>query len=83
MERQVANTLNICNGSSTTAIYNIPLNSLILVWREGNTGQLGYWAGLYNLLNVEGETCTINLLSGPMKFRSIIVKPYLIDPKYI
>ena len=71
------------NGLSTTAIHNLPLNSLILVWREGNTGQFGYWAGPYNLLNVEGEMCTVNLPSGPMKFRSTVVKPYLTDPEHI
>jgi hypothetical protein len=26
---------------------------------------------------VEGETCTVKLLSGPTSFRSTVVKPYL------
>ena len=30
-ERQVANTLNIRNGPKTDTIYNLPLNSLVLV----------------------------------------------------
>jgi hypothetical protein len=71
------------NGPSTTAIYNLLLNSLILVWREGNIGQLRYWAGLYNLLNVKGEIYTVNLLSSFMKFRSTVVKLYLTNPEYI
>jgi hypothetical protein len=56
---------------------------LILVWREGNIGQLRYWAGPYNLLNIKGEICTVNLPNGPMKFHSTVVKLYLIDPEYI
>ena len=71
------------NGPNITAIYNLPLNSLILVQRESNTGQLKYQVGLYNLLNIKGEIYTINLFSGPTKFRSTVIKPYLIDPKYI
>ena len=70
------------NRPSTTAIYNLPLNSLVLVWREGNTIQLRYWAGLYNLLNIKEEIYTVNILSGPIKFYNTVIKPYLIDPKY-
>ena len=81
-ERQVADALNMRNDYSTTAIHNLLLNSLVLVWREGNTGQPGYWTGPYNLLNVEGETCTVNLPSGPTKFRSTVVKLYLTDPEH-
>jgi len=73
----------MCNGPSITTIYNLLLNSLILVWRENNIRQLRYWTGPYNLLNVKEEMCTVNLLSGPIKFYSIVVKPYLTDFKYI
>ena len=73
----------MCNSPSTTAIHNLPLNSLILVWREGNIKQLKYWAELYNLLNIKGEMCTVNLLSSPIKFHSTVIKLYLIDPEYI
>jgi hypothetical protein len=38
-ERQVANALNMRNGPKTDAVHNLPLNSPVLVWREGNTGQ--------------------------------------------
>ena len=71
------------NSPSTTTIHDLPLNSLVLVWREGNTGQPRYWAGLYNLLNIKGEIYTVNLPSGPMKFHSTGVKPYLTDPRHI
>ena len=38
-KRQVADALNIRNGPSTSAVYILVLNSPVLVWREGNTGQ--------------------------------------------
>ena len=38
----MADTLNIHNGPKTTAIYNLPLNSPVLVYREGPTGQPSY-----------------------------------------
>jgi hypothetical protein len=90
-ERQVADALSMRNGPKTDAVHNLPPNSPVLVWREGNTGQAGHWDGPYNLLTVEGETCTVKLPSGPTSFRSTVVKPYLqlestesdpeIDPK--
>ena len=80
-ERQVADALNMRNGPKTTAIYNLPLNSLILIQRERPTGQPGYWSGLYNLLSIENETCTVQLPYKPTNFHNIVIKPYLIDPK--
>jgi hypothetical protein len=41
-EHQMADTLNIYNRPKITAIYNLPLNSPILVWREGPIGQSSY-----------------------------------------
>jgi hypothetical protein len=46
-KRQVADALNMRNGPKTTAIHDLPLNSPVLVWREGPTGQPGYWSGPY------------------------------------
>ena len=40
-ERQINNALNQRNGPSVDAIHNLPLNSDVLVGREGNTGQSG------------------------------------------
>ncbi len=79
-ERQVADALNTRNGPNTAAVHDLPLNAQVLVWREGNTGQSRGWTGPYNLLNVDGETCTVNLPGGPTNFRSTVVKPYLTDP---
>jgi hypothetical protein len=58
-ERQVTEALRTRNGPQTNDIYDLPLNSEVLVWREGNTGQLGHWDGLFTLLTVSGETYTI------------------------
>jgi len=69
------------NGLNVTVIHDLSLNSPVLVWREGNTGQSGHWDGLFDLLTIEGETCIIKLSSGPTTFRSTVVKPYLQDPQ--
>ena len=65
------------NGPKTNMVYDLPLNSLVLVWREGNIGQARHWDGLYNLLTVKGETCTVKLPNGLIFFQSMVVKPYL------
>jgi hypothetical protein len=74
--RQVKNALNTRNGPSSTLVHRLPLNSDVLVWREGGTGYPGKWKGPYNLISIEGETCTVDLPNGPTKFRSTVVKPY-------
>jgi hypothetical protein len=59
------------NGLNTTLVYDLPLNSEVLVWRES-----GNWTGPYCLLAVENETYCIQLPSGLTSFRSTSVKPY-------
>lgn len=76
-ERQVRDALGQRNGPKTDDIHDLPLNSEVLVWREGNTSQPGHWDGPFRLLTVDNETCVIQLSSGPTPFRSTIVKPYL------
>jgi hypothetical protein len=76
-KRQVNNALNQRNGPSVEAIHDLPLNSDVLVWREGNTGQSGKWTGPFKLIGLKGETCKIQLPSGPTDFRTTVVKPYL------
>ncbi|EED15482.1 conserved hypothetical protein [Talaromyces stipitatus ATCC 10500] len=75
-QRQVRDALNTRNGPSTIVIHSLPLNSNVLVFREGNTGYAGKWEGPYKLLEVNNETCTVALPSGPTQFRSTVVKPY-------
>lgn len=36
---QVNNVLNICNWPFSRLIYDLPINSLILIYRNSNTGQ--------------------------------------------
>ena len=76
-KRAVNDTLYHRNGPDTTPVHDLPLNSEVLVWREGNIGQSGKWTGPYNLLAIEGETCKVQLPNGPISFRSTTVKPYL------
>ena len=65
------------NRPKIDTVYNLPPNSPVLVWREGNIGHLGYWDGPFTLLIVKGEMCTIKLISRPIPFYFTIVKPYL------
>lgn len=74
--RQVANAINTRNGPSSTLVHRLPINSDVLVWREGGTNRSGKWTGPYKLLAIENETCTVELSSGPTNFRSTVVKPY-------
>ena len=74
--RQVNDALNTRNGPSTTLIHDLPINSPVLVFREGNAGRSGTWKGPYKLLSLQGESAIIELSSGPTKFRSTSLKPY-------
>ena len=71
-ERHVRDTLRFRNGPRTTAVQELPLNSSVLVWREGPPG---HWSGPHSLLAQDGETCTVDI-NGPTKLRSTVVKPY-------
>lgn len=73
----MADALNTRNGSVVTPIHDLPLNSDVLVFREGNAGHGGKWTGPFKLMSIEGETCKISLPSGPTDFRSTVVKSFL------
>ncbi|THC93999.1 hypothetical protein EYZ11_006508 [Aspergillus tanneri] len=70
-ERQVNDALAMRNGPNIITTLDLPLQSDVRVWREK-----GGWKGPYKLLAVDGETCTVDMLHGPTKFRSTVVKPY-------
>jgi hypothetical protein len=70
-KQAVNSALHHRNGPDTTPVHDLPLNSEVLVWRES-----GNWTGLYRLLAIEGETCRIQLPSGPTNFRTTSIKPY-------
>jgi hypothetical protein len=76
---QIYNALNTRNRPSTTDIYNLPLNSDVMVWRAGNTGQSGSWQGPYKLVGIDSKLYILVLPQGNTIFRSISVKPYLTD----
>jgi hypothetical protein len=75
---QIANALNTRNGPSTTDIHELPLNSDVLIWHKGNTGQPGSWDGPYKLVAVNREDCILALPYGNTTFRSTSVKPFYI-----
>ncbi len=66
--KSVNDALRYQNGPDTTLLHNLPLNSEVLVWRQGNTGQSGKWTGPYTLLALEGETCKVQLPSRSTSF---------------
>lgn len=75
-ENQVKEALRQRNGPDTSAVHNTPLNSDVLVWREGNTGS-GKWTRPFKLLGIDRETCRVQLPRGPVEFRTMVVKPFL------
>ena len=70
-KQAVNSALHHRNGPDTTLVHNLLLNSEVLIWRES-----GNWTGPYRLLAMEGETCSVQLPSGPTSFRTTSVKPY-------
>lgn len=62
---QVNNIFNIKNRFSTSLIYNLLLNSPILVFCKKNIGLSGLWEGLYKLLIVQSKTAVIELCRKP------------------
>jgi hypothetical protein len=61
-------------------IHDLSINSDVLLWREGNIGKVGSWRGPYKLVSQDGESCIVELPSGPTPFRSTVVKLFLQDP---
>ena len=80
-KRQVNDALNHRNGPSTSALKDLPLNSLVLVWHETPGNKAGHWTGPFSLLGINNEDCIVALPSGPTTFRSTAVKPYFQEKK--
>jgi hypothetical protein len=70
-KQTVNNALYYRNGLNMTSVYNLPLNSEVLIWRKS-----GNWTRPYRLLAIEDETCCVELFSGLTNFKSTSVKPY-------
>jgi hypothetical protein len=67
-KRQVNDALNYRNGPSTSALKDLPLNSLVLVWRETLGNKAGRWTGPFSLLSMNNEDCIVVLPSRPTIF---------------
>ena len=70
-KQTVNNVLYYYNGPNITLVYNLLLNSKVLIQQES-----GNQTGPYRLLAVEDETYCIQLPSRLISFRSTSVKPY-------
>ena len=70
-KQTVNNALHYRNGPNTTLVYDLPLNSKVLVWRKS-----GSWNGPYCLLAIKNKMYCIQFPSGPTSFRNTFVKPY-------
>jgi len=70
-ERQVQEALAMRNGPDTSQVLDLPLQSLVRVWRERKG-----WKGPYRLMATNGETYTIEMPYGPTDFRTTVVKPF-------
>ena len=70
-KQTINNALYYRNRPNITPVYNLPLNSKVLIQRES-----GNQTRPYRLLAVEDETYYIQLSSGLISFRSTSVKPY-------
>ncbi|TIC89437.1 hypothetical protein CH35J_012877 [Colletotrichum higginsianum] len=68
--RQVDGTLATRNSPDTSALKKLAIGSQVRVWRETKG-----WTGPYRLIDVNSETCVIDVNS-PQSFRSTVVKPY-------
>ena len=70
--RKVADALRMRNGPQASHIHDLPLNSEVMVWREGRG-----WEGPATLLGMDGESCLIGFKTGrPRTFRSTKLKPF-------
>jgi hypothetical protein len=78
-ERQIVDALNIRNNLIIISIHDLLLNSNVLVWRKNNVNQRDKWTESFKLLNIDDETCKIDLSSEFIEFRSTVIKPFLIE----
>ncbi|RKF75009.1 hypothetical protein GcM3_086029, partial [Golovinomyces cichoracearum] len=83
VDRQIKDALNMRNGPITSAIRDLPLQSQVLVWREGISGKKGSWEGPHLLVGIDENTCIVQFHQNSDKlssFRITSVKPYLSSP---
>ncbi len=74
--RQMNDALNMRNDSSMILIYDLSLNSLVLVYREKNADQSESWKDSHKLLNIQNESAVIETSNELKKFRATSLKSY-------
>ena len=62
-----------------TIIYNLLINSEVLIWRKGNVRKIGNQKGLFKLFKVLGKTYILQLPHSPTKFRTMAMKPFYLN----
>ena len=70
-KQTVNNALHHCNRPNITLVYNLPLNSKVLIQHKS-----GNWTRPYRLLTIKNETCCVQLPNRPTSFKSTFIKPY-------
>ena len=70
-KQTINNALHYRNGPNTTLVYNLLLNSKVLIQRKS-----GKQTRPYYLLAVENKICCVQLLSRLIRFKSTSIKPY-------
>ncbi len=74
--RQMNDALNTRNDSNFL-IYNLSLNSSVLIFREDkNINQSESWQESFKLLNIQKKSVIIELSNDSIKFKSILIKSY-------
>lgn len=63
-KKQVADALNQRNGPVTLILHDLPLNSDVLVQRENGIANQSKWTGPFKSLEIEDETCKVELPDG-------------------
>ncbi|KAI0994393.1 hypothetical protein K3495_g13789 [Podosphaera aphanis] len=74
-KRQINDAINARNGPSVNEIQSLPLQSEVRVWREKDG-----WQGPFKIIATDRHNVTVDMVNGPVTFRSTVVKPYYRDP---
>lgn len=72
--RKVRNALKSRNGPDVTDILMTPIGSLVLVYRP----EKDQWEGPFSVLEIRDKDVIVLTPKGAVKFRSTVVKPYLL-----
>ena len=71
---RVSDALNARNGPIQQSLQP---GMEILVWRQNARNPSGSWQGPFKLVDIQEETCSVLLPSGPTPFRSTAIRPFV------